>query len=408
MNKFLIIVLCICSTLCQQHDEYKGLSPKRLNKLQKVLGKYIKDKQICGMSVMIARHGKVVHFQHQGTAEVDGRDIKDDTIFRIYSMSKLVTSVAVMILHEEAKFQLYDPVSKYIPEFKNLKVFVAKTENGIELEDMKREPTIRDLLTHTSGLTYGYFASSPVDKMYVDANILDRNTSLKGFIEKVSKFPLKHQPGSKWEYSISIDVLGYLVEVVSGQSFDTFLRERIFDPLEMKDTGFFVPQEKLERFTTLYTFKDGKRHVFDARKGYFSAQPKFLSGGGGLVSTAKDYMNFCTMFLQKGRFKNQQILGRKTVEFMMKNQLNSAQLPFGSSREMWGYGFGIGGSVAMDSAQAHAIISQGSFQWAGAASTYFTIDPQEQLIALLFTQTFPFSNELGEKFRTLVYQTIIE
>ncbi|BBM87041.1 serine hydrolase domain-containing protein [Candidatus Uabimicrobium amorphum] len=408
MKNFLIFIFSICSIFCQKHDVYQGLSLPRLQKLQSVLSDYIKEKQICGMSVMIARHGKIVHFEQQGVAEVDGHHMQDNTIFRIYSMSKLITSVAVMILHEEAKFQLYDPVSKFIPEFKKLKVFVAKTKDGIQVEDMKREPTIRDLLTHTSGLTYGYFATSPVDKMYVDANILDRNTSLKGFITKLTKFPLKHQPGSKWEYSISTDVLGYLVEVISGQSFDEFLRNRIFTPLEMKDTDFFVPQEKLGRFTALYTMKDKKPQIFDTRQGFFSKQPKFLSGGGGLVSTANDYMNFCTMFLQKGRFKNKQILGRKTVEFMMTNQLSSAQLPFGTNRDMWGYGFGIGGAVVMDSTKANTIISNGSFQWAGAASTFYTIDPKEDLVALLFTQMLPFSNELGEKFRTLVYQTIAE
>ncbi|WP_372366134.1 serine hydrolase domain-containing protein [Candidatus Uabimicrobium sp. HlEnr_7] len=408
MKKISILIFCLCSVLSQDFSSSMGLSPQRLEKLEQILGKYIQEQKISGMSTMIARRGKIVHFKHQGVAEIGGRKMQDDTIFRIYSMSKLVTSVAVMILHEEAHFQLYDPVSKYIPQFKDLKVFVAENEAGIQVEDMEREPTIRDLLTHTAGLTYGYFASSPVDTMYVDAKILDRNTSLKGFVDKLTKMPLKHQPGSKWEYSISIDVLGYLIEVVSGQKFDVFLKERIFEPLGMNDTDFYVPVDKIDRFTVLYTSKDDKIVPFDSRIGYFSSVPAFLSGGGGLVSTAKDYMNFCTMLLQKGKFKDKQILSRKTVEFMMLNQLNTEQLPYGTRRKMWGYGFGIGGSVMQDPALAHTISSKGAFQWAGAANTFFVIDPKEQLVALMFTQFWPFSNELGEKFRTLVQQTIVE
>lgn len=408
MNKVLLLCIFYCSVFCQNTDNKMGMSAKRLQRLQDTMSNYIEKNQISGMTAMIARHGKIVHFAHHGFATLKGEAIKDDTIFRIYSMSKLVTSVAVMMLYEESHFRLYDPISKHIPEFKNLKVFVEKTADGIKLEDAKREPTIRDLLTHTAGFSYGYFGQTEVDKMYLRKKVLDRNKSLKEMIQALSTIPLKNQPGSKWEYSLSIDILGYLVEVISGQKFDEFLQERIFEPLKMKDTGFHVPKEKLHRFTTLYLAKNKKMHVFDPVNGQFSKPPKLFSGGGGLVSTAKDYMNFCTMILQKGRFENTNILGRKTVEFMMQNQLDPKLLPFGTGYKIWGYGFGIGGAILQNPAQAQTIMSKGSLHWSGAATTFFTIDPKENLIALFFTQSWPHSGKIGNKFRTLVYGAIIE
>jgi CubicO group peptidase (beta-lactamase class C family) len=273
------------------------MSAERLNRIKPVMQSYIDEKKLPGMITMVARHGKVVHFEKYGLMDAD-KPMQLNTIFRIASMTKPVTSVAVMMLYEEGRFQLDDPVSDYIPEFRNLKVYSSIDETGLHTVDPVRPVTIRDLLIHTSGLT-GVGADSPVDSMYAAANLSDG--TLKEMIQKLSEIPLLYQPGTRWNYSRSTEVLGYLVEVISGKPLDVFFKERIFNPLKMKDTGFYVPIEKFNRVGAVYAPDSaGIKIIMEPDTNSVSVPVKFLSGNGGLVSTATDYMIFSQMLLTEG------------------------------------------------------------------------------------------------------------
>jgi CubicO group peptidase (beta-lactamase class C family) len=323
-------------------------------------------------------------------------------------MTKPITSVAVMMLYEEGHFQLDDPVSKFIPEFKNVKVFVRKTEAGFELAGPKREITIRDLLTHTSGLAYGMDKDTPVEEMYKEADLFRFDETLEKMIQRLVKLPLANQPGSRWRYSIATDVLGYLVEVVSGKRFDVFLEERIFGPLGMEDTGFYVPDEKIGRFAAMYRpeEKGGLKRDDKVEWGTFSKSTRLLSGGGGLVSTASDYMRFAQMLLNKGELDGTRLLGRKTVELMTANHLPDELIRQGNMTK--GYGFGLGFAVLMDVAQSESLGSEGEYMWGGAASTGFWIDPEEGLIGILMTQFMPYNDRFAREFKVLTYQAIAD
>jgi CubicO group peptidase (beta-lactamase class C family) len=366
---------------------------------------YVDEGKLAGVMTMIARRGKVAHFEKFGKMDIAAdKPMEFDTIFRIYSMTKPITSVAIMMLYEEGRFQLNDPVSKFIPEFKDLKVFKNATKEGIELAYTEREMTIRDLLTHTSGLTYGW-GNGPVDKMYQQAKLFDPNGTLKDAITKLARIPLVHQPGTAWEYSVSTDVLGYLVEVISGLSFDVFLEERIFKPLGMVDTGFSVPDEKVERYAALYRpdDKSGLEIVYTAPLAT-GQQSFFFSGGGGLVSTASDYIRFSQMLLNGGELEGTRLLGRKTVALMTMNHLPPALHPYSQK----GAGFGLGFRVLTDVAETGIVGSEGAFSWGGAASTTFWIDPEEELIGLLMTQLLANPYPFQQQFKTLTYQAIVD
>lgn len=400
-----VILQASSQGLPEATPEEVGLSSARLERIAPVMQSYVEENKLAGLMTMVARRGKVVHFERFGmmVREAD-KPMEFDTIFRIYSMTKPITSVAIMMLYEEGHFQLNDPVSKFIPEFKDLKVFENETEEGIELSPTKREMTIRDLLTHTSGLIYGW-GDRPVDKMYQEAKVLESGT-IKDMVTKLAQIPLMHQPGTKWEYSVSTDVLGYLVEVISGMSFDAFLEERIFEPLGMVDTAFYVPEEKIDRFSANYQpDKNGKIKLMDppTTSRFADASRTFFSGGGGLVSTTSDYVRFCQMLLNKGELDGVRLLGRKTVELMAMNHLPS-ELPF----EMKGVGFGLGFAVVTDVAQMGQLGSKGVFSWGGAAATTFWIDPKEELIAILMTQLMSNPHPFHEQFRVLTYQAIVE
>jgi CubicO group peptidase (beta-lactamase class C family) len=323
------------------------------------------------------------------------KPVKQNTIFRFYSMTKPVTSVAAMMLYEEGKLKLDDPVSKYIPEFKGLKVY-AKTGKHTEQE---REMSIRDLFRHTSGLTYGFFGNTPVDKMYRARSVFDWNSSLQDMIDKLSEIPLLHQPSTKWHYSVSTDVLGYIVEKVSGQSLDKFFKTRIFKPLKMKDTAFHVPAKKVERFAVCYgpNLSGGLRIVDDPNKSRYLKKPSILSGGGGLVSTARDYLRFCQMLLNKGQLDGKRLLRPETVEMMTKNQL-----PDSVKRGKDG-GFGLGFSVRLKDGK----FPKGEYGWGGAASTHFWISPKHDLIVIALSQYMPFSGRLENTIKPLVYDSIL-
>ena len=385
--------------------EEVGLSSERLQRISPVMRSYVDRGKLAGVMTMIARRGKVVHFEKFGHKDIAAdKPMEFDTIFRIYSMTKPITSVAIMMLYEEGRFQLNDPVSKFIPEFKDLKVFKNETEDGIELAYTKREMTIRDLLTHTSGLTYGW-GDGPVDKMYQQAKLFDPKDTLKDAVGRLSRIPLLHQPGTTWEYSVSTDVLGYLVEVISGVSFDVFLEERIFKPLGMVDTGFSVPDEKVGRYAALYKPDDqtGLEIVYTPPLAT-GQRTFFFSGGGGLVSTASDYIRFSQMLLNGGELEGVRILGRKTVELMTMNHLPPGLHPFNQQ----GAGFGLGVRVITDVAETETVGSVGAFGLGGAASTVFWVDPEEELIGLLMTQLLANPYPFQQQFKVLTYQAIVD
>jgi len=373
-----------------------GMSTEKLAKIKSAVQAFIDDEKITGASVIVARKGKIALFETFGMMDMEAKKpMKQDTIFRFYSMTKPVTSVAAMMLYEEGKLKLDDPVSKYIPEFKGLKVYAEPGKHA----EQKREMSIRDLFRHTSGLTYGFFGNTPVDKMYMSRSVFAWDGSLQSMIDKLSDIPLLYQPGTKWHYSVSTDVLGYIVEKVSGQSLDKFFRKRIFKPLKMKDTAFHVPAKKVDRFVVCYgpNLTGGLRIVDDPNKSRYLKKPSMLSGGGGLVSTARDYLRFCQMLLNKGQLDDKRLLRPETVEMMTKNQL-----PESVKRGEDG-GFGLGFSVRLKNGK----LPKGEYGWGGAASTHFWISPKHDLIVIALSQYMPFSGRLENTVKPLVYDAIL-
>lgn len=369
-----------------------GVSSHRLERIRPIMQGYVDKGNVPGFLTVIARRGKVVHFETIGMQDVENnKPIEPDTIFRIYSMSKPVTSVAVMMLFEEGRFQLGTPVSRFIPEFKDMKVY---NEDQSEIMDAKKQITIKHLLMHTSGLTYGW-GGKPVDELYREAKIFEPGSTLADMGKKLGEIPLVHEPGEKWQYSVSVDVLGYLVEVVSGMPFEEFLQTRLFGPLGMDDTAFSVPDEKVHRFAALYRPNDenGLDRVGDAPLAKDDVS-FFPSGGGGLVSTAADYMRFAQMLLNGGELDGVRILGKKTVELM--------RYPH---HDNW---FGLGFSVVTRKDPPNTLDSVGNYGWGGAAATTFWIDPEENLVGLLMTQLlnnrYPFQNQ----FKVLTYQALTD
>ena len=382
-----------------------GMSKAGLDLIRPAMKRYIREGKLPGIVTMVARSGKIVHLEKCGIMDTNTQ-MKTDAIFRIASMTKPVTSVAAMMLYEEGRFGLDDPVEKYIPEFRNMKVFSSKDSKGIHLVDQIRPITIRDLLTHTSGLSYGN-GKSTVDSIYREA-FLSQGT-LRDMIYKLSVIPLAYQPGTRWNYSISTDVLGYLIEVITGKHLDTFLKERIFVPLKMKDTGFNVTKDNLKRCAALYGPAEEKGiEVKEAPDEKTFCRPvRFLSGGGGLLSTADDYMIFSQMMLNKGEYNGVRLLKQETVDLMTRNHIEQKIL----QSEEWdlpGMGFGLGFAVQMD--QSYSPSSVGTYQWSGAFNTFFWIDPSEQLACILMTQFIPYSAypSLIKEFKDLVYRSIVK
>ena len=398
--------------------ESVGLSSTRLARIDEWRRRLVDDGKLAGATTLVFRRGKVAHFGVSGLADLARRTpMAEETIHRIYSMTKPLTSVAIMMLYEEGRFQLDDPITRFLPGFANQRVCIGGARGKIETTPALRDITFRDLLTHCSGLTYGFMQASPVDALYRDEGIDfgSAETSLADVVERLAALPLIAQPGSEWNYSVSTDVLGHLVAVISGLSFDRFLQERLIGPLGMVDTGFHVPAGQAARLAANYAISaDGRLALIDDAAESRYLRPRSVhSGGGGLVSTAADYLRFCRMLLNKGELDGVRYLGRKTVELMMANHLRGDMAAMGQPR--WsestteGIGFGLGFSVMLDPARAQILGTPGECAWGGAASTAFWVDPAEEMAVILLTQLMPSSTwPLRRELRVLSYQAVID
>ncbi|MFN8491333.1 MAG: serine hydrolase domain-containing protein [Caldilineaceae bacterium] len=406
-----------------QAPETVGFSSERLARIKPSMQAYVDQRGYAGISTMVARRGQVVHFEQVGYQDRDERTpLTADSIYRIYSMTKPIICTALMTLHEEGRFQLIDPVAKFLPAFGKVRVLTA---DGKE-EDVVRPMTIRDLFTHMAGLTYNFLEDSPVGKLYLESGMMsDSQKSLEALIGELARFPLAYQPGSRFHYSMSIDVLAHLSEVISGQPLQDFLQERLFGPLGMHDTGFSVPAEKQHRIATVYGHPDVATHSFnqliaawqagfneriDVDSTYpASGAPNFARGGHGLFSTAGDYMRFAQMLLNRGKLDGVRILSRKTTDLMHSNHVPTKLLPYQiGPLPSEGYGFGLGSRVLLNVAESAVPGSVGEFGWAGAANTYYWVDPQEEIIGVFMSQ-FMMSFEVPSKdFQVLVYQALAD
>ncbi len=398
--------------------EAVGLSSERLERIVPWMRDYVAAGKLPGLSVTVARRGQVVFSRSEGLRDLArGLPMEHDTIVRIYSMTKPLTSVAILMLYEEGRFQLDDPITRFLPEFRTMRVLVGGSRLRPETVPAERDITFRDLLTHTSGLTYGFMDATLVDRMYREEGVdfQTAETSLAEVVAKAARLPLLAQPGAEWNYSIATDVLGHLVAVISGQPFDDFLRERIIRPLGMVDTDFHVPADKIARFASNYALGEGGRLILidDAREGRYARPRTVPSGGGGLVSTAADYARFCRFILGGGALDGVRLLGRKTVALMTANHLRGDLADMGQPRfsesSYSGIGFGLGFSVMLDPAKAQILGTPGEVAWGGAASTAFWIDPAEDLFVILLTQLMPSSTwPIRRELRVLTYAAITE
>jgi len=387
--------------------ESVGIAPDRLRRIDAAMASLVEQRQVAGLVTLLERHGKIVQFNAVGKQDVRRPEaMQKDSIFRIYSMTKPVTGVAMMMLYEEGKWRLDDPVSRYIPEFAKLKVYAGKNEDGSpKLEDARRSMTMRELMTHTAGLGYVLNANGPVDRMIIDGNVLNPRAPLQTMVDGLAKIPLLAQPGTRWSYSIAVDVQGYLVEKFSGQPFGDFLRTRIFDPLGMKDTAFYVPKEKVSRLAQVHTGAGPSLGV-DENRPDPTMVPLGPSGGGGLYSTAADYARFCEMLLQGGQFGGVRLLAPRTVEMMRTNHVNPDPLKTMGPGTGWGMDF----QVVMDAAAAGDSVSNGTFWWYGIAGTWFWIDPVEDLafVGMVQHQSLATTRSIHGLSHSLVYQAIVE
>jgi CubicO group peptidase (beta-lactamase class C family) len=398
--------------------EAVGLSAARLARVDRWRDGLVDSGRLAGATTLVMRRGQVAHLGCSGLADIArGVPMSPDTIHRIYSMTKPLTSVAIMMLYEEGRFQLDDPITRFLLCFQDMRVFTGGSRGSFETVPAVRDITVRDLLTHTAGLTYGMMHANMVDAMYRDQDV-DFQTSartLAEVVETAASLPLLSQPGAEWNYSIATDVLGHLVAVVSGQDFADFMRERILAPLGMEDTGFHLPGGKQGRFAANYRRGDDGNLALidDPLESRFGQQRLIASGGGGLLSTAGDYLRFCRLLLGGGALDGTRLLGRKTVELMMSNHLRGDMAAMGQPRfsesTYEGVGFGLGFSVMLDPARAQILGTPGECAWGGAASTAFWVDPAEELAVILLTQLMPSSTyPLRRELRVLTYQAIID
>ncbi|MFV9507041.1 MAG: serine hydrolase domain-containing protein [Oscillochloridaceae bacterium umkhey_bin13] len=405
--------------------ESVGMNAQRLERIRPVMQGYVDHKGYGGISTMISRRGKVIYADQVGWQDREaGTPMTADTIFRIYSMTKPIIYTALMTLYEEGRFQLIDPVAKFIPAFATTKVLGP--DGSLVDQDPLRPMQVRDLMTHCSGLSYDFLEDFPAGQQYREARLMnDSSRSLETLIEDLARIPLAFQPGTMWHYSLGTDVAAHLIQVLTEQPLDHFLRERIFAPLGMPDTDFRVPVAKQSRLAAMYGHPDimGRDITFSALFGHFlsgnsgrrevedtypmHAEGGFLRGGIGLFSTAADYMRFATMLLSGKAEDGTRIIGRKTLELMHQNHLPQELLPYVlGGVPTPGYGFGLGSRVCSNVAEAAVSTSVGEFGWAGAAKTYYWVDPQEELVGLFMTQ-FMVGFDLPESdLRTLVYQAI--
>jgi CubicO group peptidase (beta-lactamase class C family) len=404
-----------------------GLSTARLERITDHLERnYIAPGKIAGCQVAVARHGHLAYFRSFGQMDRErGKAMSDDAIFRIYSMSKPITSAALMQLYERGYFQLNDPVSRFFPSWKDHKVWVSGRGADMKTEEPHRPVSMRDMLCHTGGLTYGSAlvalgapdSGHPVDAAYAEHGVRrGRGETLLEFADKLAKVPLRYQPGERWMYSLSTDMCGALVEKISGQRFDRYLQEHIFDPLGMKDTAFMVAPDKLDRFCANYQRGPDKslRLIDDPATSEYRNEPSFFSGGGGLTGTTEDYLRFCEMLRRGGELDGERILGPRTIELMHRNHLKDGkdltQMAVGGFSETAneGVGFGLGFATTLDAVKSGSIAA-GDYYWGGAASTIFWVDAEADLTVVFMTQLMPSGafNFRGQ-LKSIIYSSIVE
>jgi CubicO group peptidase (beta-lactamase class C family) len=401
-----------------------GLSPERLARITEHLSRnYIEPGKIAGCQTLVARHGHVAYVSSLGCMDWErNKPMQEDTIFRIYSMTKPITSVALMTLYERGLFQLNDPVSRVIPEWRDHQVWVSGEGEAMETRPPNRPMTFRHVLSHTAGLTYGgglpvAEAPHPVDAVYQRLGVWrGEGETLRGFIEKLANVPLRYDPGEHWQYSLATDVCGYLVEALSGKRFDQYLQDEIFDPLGMTDTSFQVTPDKVDRFAANYQRRPDKtlKLIDDPAQSTYLKSPTFFSGGGGLTSTTADYLRFCEMLRRGGELDGTRILGPRTIKLMTKNHLaggrDLTQMALGAFSETAneGVGFGLGFAMTLSDVETGAL-GEGDYYWGGAASTIFWVDPTEDLVVIFMTQlmpsgTFNFRGQL----KNIIYSAIVD
>ena len=393
------------------NPESLGLDSLVLENIKEYLNDtYVKDGKYVGTMTLVSRKGEVAYLDSLGFMDRENeKPMQENSIFRIYSMSKAITSIAIMQLYEKSKFRLDDPVHWYIPSWKNLRVYQSGVYPNFLTSRPERHMTIRDLLTHMSGLTYDFMYKSNVDAAYRKTKVQQAG-SLEEFVEILSTLPLEFSPGDKWNYSVSTDVLGYLVEVISGMKLEEYFKANIFEPLEMVDTSFSCPEEKLDRLASLY------EHIPDNEPRLLEIpflNTKMASGGGGLFSTMSDYHNFCSMLLHQGEFNGKRLIGRKTLELMTVNHLPNNQDLTEMSESAFsetpyaGVGFGLGFSVMLDPAKSQTTSDIGEYGWGGAASTVFMINPKEEMFIIFLTQLLPSSTyQVRRELRSIVYSAL--
>ena len=398
-----------------------GFDPARLARIDEVTHAYVDDGRFPFVQLVVSRRGEVVHHDLYGFADRDsGRPIRDDCIVRVYSMTKPVTSVALMMLYEQGKVLLEDPVSKYLPAFAAPRVFASGNHQRYETREAAREMTVHDVLMHTSGLTYGFQNQHAVDAIYRTHGLGDFSPSTRSLAEEMevlASLPLQFDPGTKWCYSMSTDVCGAIVEVISGMPLDRFFETQIFEPLKMPDTSFWVDgDDRRERFTTNHLFFGGTTSVMDPwDRSLYHRQPAMLSGGGGLVSTIADYNRFVRMLERGGELDGVRLLGPRTISYMASNHLpggrdlNEMEQVGFAEVAMEGMGFGLGFSVMLSPQENGAIGSPGEYGWGGAASTAFRIDPAEELSFVFLTQLLPSSTyPIRRELQATIYQALVD
>jgi CubicO group peptidase (beta-lactamase class C family) len=415
VKNFLAVALFGCMSLGRAQAEELplamprdvGLSAEKLARVKTIVQGAVDKNQTAGVVVLIARRGKVAYLETFGKLNAStGEPMPPDAIFRIHSMSKPITTAAALLLYEEGRFKLDDPVSKYLSEFKGLRVYAGKNDETVEA---KREMTIRDLMRHTSGLTYGMPNGTPVDRMYIAKGIDGPELSLAETVTALGKLPLQDQPGTRFNYSISTDVLARLIEVLSEKPIDRFVQDRICRPLDMHDTGFIVPEDKLSRFTAAHLLADGGmlKVIDDPRASRYRTRRKYLSGGGGLVSTARDYARFCQMLLNGGQLSGVRLLRPETINQMTSSQLPLEALPMKlNGFPLPGMGFGLGVSVRLDTKSSKPDPAAGEFGWNGAASTYFWVAPRSEMVVIVLQQVQPYNFALQLALQPAIYRAI--
>ena len=405
-------------SLAASTPDAAGFSPERLKRLDTYMQNLVDQGHLPGAITMVARHGKIVSYETFGKTAIGGAPMTKETIFRIYSQTKPVTGVAMMILFEEGKWRLDDPVTKFVPELANLKVYKSQNPDGTFVtEPATRAPTMREIMSHTGGFAYGLRTDQPVEKAYRDSGLLSSKTQAE-FLTTLAKLPLASQPGTEWRYSVSVDIQGLIVERLSGMSLADFMKSRIFDPLKMTDTAFWVPPTKSDRLAALY-IPDPKTRALKPADNFMvldiTKPPAVASGGGGLVSTTADYARFAQMLLNGGELEGQRILAPGTIKLMASNHLSDAVMaaPGAWFAQTKGVEFGLDFAVVTDPARAGTLQGEGTYSWGGAAGTWFWIDPKNDLFVLgmihiLGKEADPALAHIDDTAATLVYQALVD